>query len=311
MSRGQLLNAHQAERVQEAEKLLQAGMALVPVPLGRKGPVTKNWNERSACVTDPSKAEIFADKNIGLAHAYADPSPTCAIDIDYLPGAIRWFEERGVCLRSLVEDSDLPLFTSGKADSCKLLARLPVDEGVLESIAIADDAGRVILEFRCGTRDGRTVQDVAPPSIHPSGNRYLWLRHTEGLSNLSALSAPLLKIWRGEIVRRELLREELRRSAGFAPERPETPRQVATIRDALRYISADCHYDQWRNIVWAILSTQWDCAPALAEEWSRTAPERFEDTTFDALLCSYDPTREPRITAGTIHFYARKGGWNG
>ena len=75
MSQGQSLNANQAERVHEAEKLLRAGTALVPVPLGRKGPVTKNWNERSACVTDPSEAEIFANKNIGLAHAYADPSP--------------------------------------------------------------------------------------------------------------------------------------------------------------------------------------------------------------------------------------------
>ena len=311
MSQGQSLNAHQAERVKEAEKLLLEGMALVPVPLGRKGPVTKNWNDRSACITDPSQAGTFADKNIGLAHAYADPTPTCAIDIDFLPGAIRWFGELGDYLKSLIEDSDLPLFTSGKANSCKLLARLPADADALESIAIPDNAGRVVLELRCATQDGKTVQDVVPPSIHPSGNRYFWLRPTKDLSDLSVLPDPLYELWNGEIIRRKLLREEQRRNGGFAPERPETPRQVATIRDALRYISADCHYDQWRNIVWAILSTQWDCATALAEEWSRTAPERFQDTTFEALLCSYDPAREPRITAGTIHFYARKGGWNG
>ena len=138
MSQRQSLNVHQAERVQEAEKLLRAGMALVPAPLGRKGPTTKNWNERSACLTHPDDALLLADKNYGIAHAYADPSATCAIDVDYFPGAIPWFEERGVCLRSLVNDSDLPLFTSGKADSCKLLARLPEGAEALESIAIPD-----------------------------------------------------------------------------------------------------------------------------------------------------------------------------
>jgi hypothetical protein len=182
---------------------------------------------------------------------------------------------------------------------------------VIESIAIPDSEGRVTHEFRCGTRDGNTVQDIMPSSEHPSRSSYRWLRELEDGRPLNPLPMPLVEVWEDLIAQRQQFQEEQRRSAGFAPERPETPRQVAIIRDALRYISADCHYDQWRNIVWAILSTQWDCAPALAEEWSRTAPERFQDTTFEALLCSYDPLREPRITAGTIHFYARKGGWNG
>jgi putative DNA primase/helicase len=63
-----------------AEYIRNAGWALVPIPTGKKGPVTPRWNARDMCVQDPEIAE-WLDGNVGLAHAY---SGTCAIDIDDL-----------------------------------------------------------------------------------------------------------------------------------------------------------------------------------------------------------------------------------
>ncbi len=61
-----------------------------------------------------------------------------------------------------------------------------------------------ILEFRCGTCDGLTVQDVLPPSIHPdTGQPYKW----GGKGNWQAIPvipAALLAIWQQEVsLRRE------------------------------------------------------------------------------------------------------------
>lgn len=39
-------------------------------------------------------------------------------------------------------------------------------------------------------------------------------------------------------------------SAKPAPVRPETPRNVALLRDQLRFVSADCDYERYRRIIW-------------------------------------------------------------
>jgi hypothetical protein len=92
---------------------------------------------------------------------------------------------------------------------------------------------------------------------------------------------------------------------------PETPRSVATLKDLLNHIDADCDYETYRNVVWAVLSTGWSCAEALAHEWSLKAPTRFEQTTFESLVNTYDPYRPDCISYGTLVFLARQGGYRG
>lgn len=92
---------------------------------------------------------------------------------------------------------------------------------------------------------------------------------------------------------------------------PDTPLRRARLHDALRFISADSDRDDWRDIVWAILSTGWHDAPSIAEAWCRTAPHRFTQDGFDNLIGSYDPSRPDSPTRGTIYYRARKAGWNG
>lgn len=92
---------------------------------------------------------------------------------------------------------------------------------------------------------------------------------------------------------------------------PETPRAVATLKDLLNYIDADCDYETYRNVVWAICSTGWKCAEQLALDWSLTAEHRFEQSTFEALINSYDPDHPEVVGYGTLVFLARQGGYGG
>jgi len=292
--------------------MLQKGWALVPIPPGQKGPVYSGWNLRSQCVTGLGCEHIFDGMNIGIAHAYCTPAPTCAIDIDNYKAAKLWLATHGIDLNELLEASDAVVIWSGKKFSLKLIYTLPVGVAPLISTKVNGPDGRVALEFRCATRDGKTVQDVLPPSIHPSGTPYQWMGHGNPLTP-PEIPEPLIALWnvlttnRGQVSKRK-----------FAPDwvsdsRPESPRQIAIIQDALSHISADCSYEVWRNIVWAILSTGWTCAEAIAQAWSQTAPDRYSENevAFWALVNSYMPEVENQITVGTIYYHARLGGWRG
>lgn len=89
--------------------------------------------------------------------------------------------------------------------------------------------------------------------------------------------------------------------------RPETPENVQRAKDQLAHVSADCSYEQWRNLVWSVLSTGWSSAETLAREWSLKAIDRYDEKGFDQLVGSFDPTRG--ISLGTLEHHAREGGW--
>lgn len=89
--------------------------------------------------------------------------------------------------------------------------------------------------------------------------------------------------------------------------RPASPESLARVKAQLSFIPADCNYERWRDIVWAILSTGWPQAEGIAREWSMTAPHRYDERVFDQLLRSFNPHRG--ITLGTLVHYAREAGW--
>jgi hypothetical protein len=93
--------------------------------------------------------------------------------------------------------------------------------------------------------------------------------------------------------------------------RPETPRNIALLKEQLRHISADCSYEVYRRIIWGTLSSGWSCAEQLALDWSQTAPDRFDQLTFEALVRYFDPNRADCPSLGSIYHAARAGGWNG
>jgi len=285
--------------------LIESGLALVAAPLGEKGPTKHGWNLRHNAITSPNDVGQLQGKNVGLAHAYCSPSPTCAIDVDDYPLALRWLSNAGFDLKAELFRPESVVLASGKRYSIKLLFRLPTGVGPQLTRQIMSSENKMIIEFRCASRLGHTVQDLIPPSIHPSGSSYRWLG-SGCPQHLPTISDDLLAIWQ-----KLIQRDEEAQSSRSSELRSASPREIALIKDALTHINADCGYIVWRNVVWALLSTGYTDAYLLASSWSQTAPNCFDQSKFQLLVNSYNPNIHGGYTIGTIYHYARTGGWSG
>lgn len=89
---------------------------------------------------------------------------------------------------------------------------------------------------------------------------------------------------------------------------PETPEEIARVRAMLVAISPDCDYVTWRNILWALASTHWQCAEELARQWSQRAPARFDVGAFQAVWNTFNPERG--IGVGTLYYIAQRNGYH-
>lgn len=95
---------------------------------------------------------------------------------------------------------------------------------------------------------------------------------------------------------------------------PETPDNIERVRLALNYIDPDCAYDMWRDIIWAIMSTEWACAWQIAREWSQGSISHWggEDQgakaqeALDKLCAGFDASRG--LTLGTVFYHAYAAG---
>lgn len=287
---------------------LNAGFALVPIPRGKKGPQFKGWNRQEAVITCDSHPALMVMGNVGLAHAYCQPSPTAVLDIDQLEPSKDWLSHRGIDLDELLDDPSAVQILSGRVGRAKLLYTMPSQVGPMVSTSTADGSGATILEFRCATRAGLTVQDVLPPSIHPdTGQPYRWGGRGRW-RNIPVMPLNLIEAWKSALASNLSNRSLRLRANPTSKSVDDTPRQRARLADMLAHISADCSFETYRAMVWAILSLGWDDVDQIAESWSRTAPHRYEQDNFEGLVEDFDPTLSPSF--GTIDFHARRGGWS-
>lgn len=174
------------------------GMALVAILRGQKGPISKGWNDPENTITDISAAAAVTG-NVGLAHAYCKPAPTMALDIDDIAHATEWLSARGVDLSALLDADDAVQIKSGRIGRAKLLYRQPADVGALRTVQIKGADGEMILEFRCASATGKTVQDILPPSIHPdTGQPYTWGGKGDW-RQLPETPSELLSAWQAEL----------------------------------------------------------------------------------------------------------------
>ena len=148
---------------------------------------------------------------------------------------------------------------------------------------------------------------VAPPSVHPSGKVYAFDGCT--LLNGELDFVPPVPPWfangRGELSNVDT--DDW--TALYVQVDPETPENVDRVKVALEHISADCSRDEWRNMLFAITSTGWDCADEVAREWSMSAPALFEEGAFLNVVNSAKADRPNGITLGTLFAKATANGW--
>lgn len=91
----------------------------------------------------------------------------------------------------------------------------------------------------------------------------------------------------------------------------ETPEEIERVKSMLAAIPAGCDRATWRDIIWAVASTGWACAENIARAWSKTAPEMYNEDTFQKTWDSFDPEKEDGVKFGTLGHNAKLHGWNG
>ncbi len=148
-----------------AVEYVAQGWALVPLTKDKR-PAREGWQHRENTVATIEEAATLTG-NIGLAHAY---SGTACIDIDDFAVAEAWFRQYDIELAELMGQPDAVSISSGRAGRAKLLYRTGGPNLPLRTRKPVPG-----LELRCASRNGLTVQDVLPPSIHPTtGKPYVW-----------------------------------------------------------------------------------------------------------------------------------------
>lgn len=301
----------------QAVEYVRHRLAVCAIPRGCKGPTAKGWNLLENAITSLSTAATLTG-NIGLLHAW---SSTMALDVDDWGAASEWLLARGVNLGQLFAAPDGVEIVSGRAGRGKLLFRLPTSlDAPVQTLQIKGDDGEMILEFRCADSGGNSVQDVLPPSIHPdTAQPYQW-GGSGDWRKPPVIPDALLQVWRDELVERtksSTPAAPLPLPPGFAPQSFAPPPGFASlveglfgvtvVESALDHVSPDVAYDEWRNIVWAIMSTGWKCAAQIAHGWSKRAPDRYDSAAIDALIRGFDPAKGIKIA--TLFHHAKQNGW--
>lgn len=209
---------------------IEHGWKLCSIDRGQKAPTYKGWNE------SPIDADVASVvQGAGLLHAL---SGTCALDIDNLAAARPWLAEHGIDVDALLSDDRAVQITSGRPNRAKLIYTMK------RPLRTFKPKGSGI-ELRCANMQGRSVQDVLPPSVHPdTGKPYEW---AGGLLSdwhaPTAIPTALLTLWRSLDV------EQDARAISEPDIAPPAPRvDLVKLKKAAFKHSPDCEYDEWLKV---------------------------------------------------------------
>ena len=277
---------------------IRNGWSLVPIPHGTKGPRTPGWNLKANALK--SQSDLPPGFGIGLAHAY---SGTMALDIDEWGTASTLLSDAGIDLHQLYAAPDAVIVDSGRQGHGKLLYSMPFGLALPSKKIIHN--GSTSYELRCATANGLTVQDVLPPSIHPStGQPYRWAG-SGYWQRLPQIPQSLLDLWQG------LLNDEKERTISTDG---TVDASWEEIRQALEHISPDCSRDEWINcgmaLHWAGTQTdQLDQALNLWNEWSQPSTKYPGERGMATQWQSFKTDKASAVKLGSLFHIAKQHGW--
>lgn len=169
-----------------AQSYSECGWKLCRITKGLKAPTYEGWPD------NPVASDAVGDSGLGLLHSH---SGTCAIDFDDLASAQGWLDARDIDLNDLLHADDAVQIKSGRDNRAKLLYRLPPGTHPLTTAKVKNANGSMMIEFRCASHDGKGIQDVLPPTIHPdTGKPYEWAGAGD-YQNLPVLPSSLHAVW--------------------------------------------------------------------------------------------------------------------
>jgi len=273
------------------------GWQLCAIPAGSKGPTYHGWNTAGVHTPGPGA---------GLLHAL---SGTCAIDLDNLQVARKFLAANGVDIDALLAAPDAVQIVSGRANRAKLLYALPTplpSRKLAPYEHLVDGKQYHALELRCAARNGTSVQDVLPPSIHPAtGKPYAWKFGHPLIAdwrNLPPLPDALMLLWGGVEVHKvqpvEMDWEHPLLAAPPAAAEPDTA-TLAELRYYLDFHDPDSPYEEWVAVGMALHDATGGGPEGLAlwDEWSRRGSKYGQAN--EGQLPQYPVDKWPSFTAGS------------
>lgn len=238
------------------------GWALCRIEPGKKAPLAEDWNEPENALTAQDCLDIAEiGCGAGLMHAL---SGTCALDIDSLELARPFLAEHSIDVDALLNAPEAVRIHSGKPNRAKLLYKMKLPLRTLKP----KDSG---IELRSATSEGKSVQDVLPPSVHPDTKKpYQWMYGDKMLghwSNPPPIPAPLLALWRS-----------LAAAVPLNPQQsPRTSVTIDTVRKAIyQKIKREkldvSNHDDWLKVGMAIHDATGGAQQGLElwDQWSAT-----------------------------------------
>lgn len=283
------------------EDYVKHGLALVPIPLGTKGPTLLGWNLPENAVTTIDAAANMTG-NVGLLHSYCS-HPTACVDIDHLTTATTLLEAEGINIDLLIGAKDSVLISSGRPNRAKLLYRLPENISPLETIQIEDSgSGSMVVELRSASRNGKSMQDLLPPSKHPTGTDYEWA----GLGHWSKppeLPPEIFDYWKRQLKQRGV--SNLTTSIGNVSDSVITlpAETIQHLRSSLLHMRSDTR-SHWVKVGMA-LHELGDIGRGLWIEWSVTS-EKYDAADAAKTWDSFSPTS---IGYKFVFTEAQRQGW--
>lgn len=326
--------------------LVANGYSIIPIPTGRKGPLVPDW--QSVRIKDQEQFKAFA-KGFHKAERGGKivDAPNVrdsdgvgiltrnnpAIDIDCLDATI---------VEQMVQWCDdnigaAPLRV-GRSPKALLLYVTDAPFGKYTSARYYDPEHPELDPKRNGQRlevlgDG---QQFVAFHVHPdTGRPYEWTRDWQDPLELAAMDLPAITAEHARLACLEF--ERLCEEAGWErigdgsatkavdaggpsdalaeilpPE--ETEEEVARVRSALDAISGEVassyDYDQWRNVLFALKWTRWDCAESLARTWSESSEKHVTKEFNVVWRGAQKRDRGREITLGSIFKLAKDAGWD-
>ena len=283
------------------QEYCKGGLALIPIPYGSKGPISKGWNEKENAITNPHDTEKIKD-NVGLAHLYCQNYVTAALDIDDYVLSKKWLAEFDIDLDELLNAGDAIQILSGREGRYKLLYKLPEGSPQMITQQITDPISKkMVLEFRCASSNGKTVQDVLPPSIHPDTQKpYTW-GGKGNWKNIPTIPLNLFIVWKKKI-------SNIREQSSLDSPEDKIIDQINNItiqhlRSALNHLRSD-NRELWIKIGLSLKGLG-DIGRGLWLNWSMTSDK------YDALNASktWDSLVPEKLDYRFVFAEAQRQGW--
>lgn len=88
----------------------------------------------------------------------------------------------------------------------------------------------------------------------------------------------------------------------------ENPYNIKLVRRTLETMGSDLGYEEWRNVIWAVKATGWDCAFEILEDWCALSTVEWGKPWQDELRRVWDSDVSPTggVGVGSIIAWARK-----